>query len=498
MRGRGIGSMEKIRVVIVDDQAEVATFMKMKLQMEAPGFEIKTFEEGGECLEYLRNGYADCILSDYQMPIMNGMQLLSLVRGMGLDMPFIFITGQGNEGLAREAFKNGASDYFTKDIGFAHFTRIINSIEQAVRQRRLEVERKRAESALIEEKNKLEAVLGSIAEGISIQDRALNIIYENKALTDIKGSHLGEKCYEVYGEGAECEGCPVVEVFADGETHTLIRSFVRSGKDKTLEITASPVRSSSGDVVAGVKVVRDITERISMEIAVRNIAAGVSAETGENFFNSLVRYLAITLGVEFAFVGKISKDDDRTIETTSVFAKGEFVENFSYILDNTPCENVVGKELCSYPRDVQSLFPEDEMLVQMGIESYVGTPLFDSLNQPLGILVVLHSRPLVNEELIKSVLTIFAARASGELERLKLERQRAGILAMVSQDLMPPLAAVIVAAELLAGGGKGEEEAREIARGIINSGKTINRMVDCFLAISEMEGSAASSGCTCP
>jgi len=257
--------MEKIRVVIVDDQAEVATFMKMKLQKEAPGFEIKTFEAGGECLEYIRSGCADCILSDYQMPILNGMQLLSLVRGMGLDVPFIFITGQGNEGIAREAFKNGASDYFTKDIGFAHFTRIINSIEQAVRQRRLAVERKRAESALLEEKNKLEAVLGSIGEGISIQDRDLNIIYENKALTDIKGSHVGEKCYEVYGEGEVCGGCPVVESFADGETHTLVKSFVNSGLDKTLEITASPVKSSSGDIVAGVKVVRDITVREKLD-----------------------------------------------------------------------------------------------------------------------------------------------------------------------------------------------------------------------------------------
>jgi signal transduction histidine kinase len=105
--------------------------------------------------------------------------------------------------------------------------------------------------------------------------------------------------------------------------------------------------------------------------------------------------------------------------------------------------------------------------------------------------VVLHSRPVVNEELIKSVLTIFASRAAGELERLKLERQRAGILAMVTQDLKSPLAVVIGAAELIAEGGRGEEEAREIARSIMKSGKTINKMVDCFLAISESEGGAA-------
>jgi CheY-like chemotaxis protein len=338
----------------------------MRLQREAPGFEINTFGAGGECLEHLKSGNADCILSDYQMPIMNGMQLLSLVRGMGHDVPFIFITGQGNEELAREAFKNGANDYFTKDIGFAHFTRIINSIEQAVRQRRLK------------------------------------------------------------------------------------------------------------------------TERISMEIAMRNIAAGVSAETGEGFFNSLVQYLARTLDVDFAFVGKLAKGDDHKIETISLFVKGAVVENFSYDLENTPCENVVGKELCSYPSDVQSLFPEDEMLVQMGIESYVGMPLFDSSGQPLGILVVLHSRPLANEGLIKSVLTIFATRASGELERNNLERQRADFISMVTSDIKPPLAAVTGSAELIAGGGRGEDDIREIALGIIKSGKKISGIVDNLLRISKL------------
>ncbi len=122
------------------------------------------------------------------------------------------------KGFAREAFKNGASDYFTKDISFAHFTRIINSIEQAVRQRRLEVERKKAESALLEEKNKLEAVLGSIGEGISIQDRELNIIYENKALTRYKGFAPRRKMLRGLRRGEICDGCPVLESFADGET----------------------------------------------------------------------------------------------------------------------------------------------------------------------------------------------------------------------------------------------------------------------------------------
>ena len=252
-------------ILYVDDDENLLGLNKIFMERSGE-FLVDTVSSAPEALDRIPAAMYDAILSDYQMPEMNGMQLLHYLRSNHFSMPFIFVTGQGNEAVAREAFKNGANDYFTKDIGFAHFTRIINSIEQAVRQRRLEVERRKAESALLEEKNKLEAVLGSIGEGISIQDSDLKIIYENKALTDIKGSHHGEKCYEVYGQGAVCGGCPVVKSFADGETHTLIKSFENSWFDKTLEITASPVRNSSGEIVAGVKVVRDITARKKLDL----------------------------------------------------------------------------------------------------------------------------------------------------------------------------------------------------------------------------------------
>ena len=123
-----------LKVLIVDDDADLGTFMRLKLSMEAPHFSIAFAESGQECLDYLKTHETDCILSDYQMPEMNGMELLLALREAGNDVPFIFVTGQGNEEVAREAFKNGAYDYFTKDFGFAHFARIINSVEQAVKQ----------------------------------------------------------------------------------------------------------------------------------------------------------------------------------------------------------------------------------------------------------------------------------------------------------------------------------------------------------------------------
>ena len=117
--------MEPLKVLIVDDEIDLATLTKMRLSREAPHFYITVLKSGRDCLNYLQDNHVDCILSDYQMPEMNGMQLLKSLRGKHNEMPFIFVTGQGNEAVAREAFKNGADDYFTKDIQeFAYYAKI--------------------------------------------------------------------------------------------------------------------------------------------------------------------------------------------------------------------------------------------------------------------------------------------------------------------------------------------------------------------------------------
>jgi PAS domain S-box-containing protein len=177
-----------IRVVIVDDEPEIGLFIKVKLMSEAPHFDIVIKSGGLECLDYLKKNGADCILSDYQMPGMDGMVLLREIKRIGYGIPFIFVTGQGNEELAREAFKNGAYDYFTKEIGFAHFTRIINSIEQAVSHRHVIEERKKLENELMLVREAVE----SLPIGITISDLTGRIIYTNPAEARMHGYSVDE------------------------------------------------------------------------------------------------------------------------------------------------------------------------------------------------------------------------------------------------------------------------------------------------------------------
>ncbi len=185
-----------------------------------------------------------------------------------------------------------------------------------------------------------------------------------------------------------------------------------------------------------------IIKQKRMEEAVRNMAEGVSAATGEEFFTSLVRHLARVLAVDYAFLGELIGKDSERVRTTAVWGKGGILENFEYHLDGTPCEQVAGKTMCWYPEGVQSLFPEDAMLEEMGIEGYIGAPLFDSSGRPLGLIVVLHGMPLPDTEFARALMRIFAARATAEIERSRalsnLEENRA-LLQSVFDAISEPL-----------------------------------------------------------
>lgn len=114
----------------------------------------------------------------------------------------------------------------------------------------------------IKEAIKIKEITDAVGDGISIQDARFQILYQNKAQINMIGNHIGEKCYQAYeGKNNICIDCPVLKVFKDGKVHRSERRVTRDGILFYIEITASPLKDSSGDVIAGIEVVRDITEK---------------------------------------------------------------------------------------------------------------------------------------------------------------------------------------------------------------------------------------------
>ena len=148
----------------------------------------------------------------------------------------------------------------------------------------------------------------------------------------------------------------------------------------------------------------------------------------EDFFEALARYLAETLDMDFVCIDRL-EGDGLSARTVAVYFDGKFEDNVSYALKDTPCGDVVGKTICSFPRDVRHSFPQDVVLQEMVAEGYMGCTLWSSKGQPIGLIALISRKPLSNPRLVESILKLVGIRAAGELERRDAEGQIKSLLA---------------------------------------------------------------------
>jgi putative nucleotidyltransferase with HDIG domain len=100
------------RVLIVDDDHLVRDALRFAL--EDAGYDVWAVAHGADALAVLESQAVDIVLSDIFMPGMNGFELLKQIRQRRPDVPVILVTGFGNIEMARQALKEGATDFITK------------------------------------------------------------------------------------------------------------------------------------------------------------------------------------------------------------------------------------------------------------------------------------------------------------------------------------------------------------------------------------------------
>ena len=121
------------------------------------------------------------------------------------------------------------------------------------------------------------------------------------------------------------------------------------------------------------------------------------------------------INANFVFIAQI--DDKNTANTIAISANGELTENISYSLEHTPCAEVSKNKTCIYNNNVQSAYPNDQLLIDMGIHSYIGIPLFDNGQGNIGIVVALYKNVIEDVNTVESIFMLFSGLMGGELER---------------------------------------------------------------------------------
>lgn len=144
--------------------------------------------------------------------------------------------------------------------------------------------------------------------------------------------------------------------------------------------------------------------------------AAADAINAQDFIASLLKSLGQVLGADYLLVSLV--DAANTQATTHTFyADGEIKPNFTYPLHHTPCQDALAQSFCFIPQDVQRLYPEDEMLVQEGIESYLGVVIQNMQGTSIGILTALGRKKIELKPQFQSLMKIYSERIAGEIRR---------------------------------------------------------------------------------
>jgi PAS domain S-box-containing protein len=154
---------------------------------------------------------------------------------------------------------------------------------------------------------------------------------------------------------------------------------------------------------------------------VLQVARSLAATLGEDFFEAEVKHLAEAFHADFSYLGEFIATPVERIRTLATWGKPRTVKHLDQELGGTAAGQVIANGFFVCGTDVQLIFPEDERLGKLFAEGYAGIRLSDPKGQPIGLLAVISRRPLVDTDVVKSVLEAFSPRTAAELARKRAD-----------------------------------------------------------------------------
>jgi PAS domain S-box-containing protein len=236
---------DEIRILHVDDDVNQSEFLQYFLPEMDEAFSIDSVCDPCQVFEKMESERYDCVVTDYQMPKINGIELAEKIKE-SFDLPIIIYTGQGSEEVAEAAFSAGIDDYLRKEMDPSHYQVLAKRIRQVV------------------EKNRTELVYRTVVE----QTRdALSIfidgqmVFANQSTLDLLGVN---NFFEIYGTNPF--SVDNSRAFHQDFLEIGFQEYEISGKGGELfnvEVSTSPITYNGKDAI--LCFARDITEKKMLE-----------------------------------------------------------------------------------------------------------------------------------------------------------------------------------------------------------------------------------------
>ncbi len=271
-----------ISILYVDDEISMLGITKLYLERSSD-FTVETVDSAQNALEMLKDRQYDAIVSDYQMPAMNGITFLKTLRFRGDTTPFILFTGRGREEIVIEALNSGADFYLQKGGGpSSMFVELAHKLSLIVEQRRIKTE-------LSESRRRLADIIEFLPDAAFAINSEGKVIAWNKAIeamtgvpaADMLGKGDHEYAIPFYGERLpllidlilgppEKMSEKYSNIVRDGDILSAENSLAHPrGIDLIFTGKASPLYNQKGEVIGAIESIHDITRQRKAEEKLR-------------------------------------------------------------------------------------------------------------------------------------------------------------------------------------------------------------------------------------
>jgi PAS domain S-box-containing protein len=240
------------------------------LKASGSPYYIEKVSSGEQCLRMLQSEKFDILLLDHSLSDGEGLNWLRRFHELGIGVPTIFVTAQGDPRLAIEAMKEGVFDYINRSAECAKaFPFVVN---RAIEGHGLMLEKVRLQKELIETKNFLESIVEKAGDAISVVDLEGTVLYWNEGAARIYGYQkeevLGKKLSDfLYSPDATLraeeerlmEGLMARVKAGKLVPNVEVKRQTKEGKEIITSMTISPLRNAEGRIIGASRICKDIT-----------------------------------------------------------------------------------------------------------------------------------------------------------------------------------------------------------------------------------------------
>ncbi len=227
--------------------------------------------------------------------------------------------------------------------------------------------------------------------------------------------------YEGEEKGAVLKAIDAREPFRD----LLLSGTNReTGRRNNFSISAAPIFDDDGRYLGYRGTGREISGEMMQKTVERLISLNVGGTVGRDYFSAVVRNLVGSLDIDWAFIGELDRTRDGQVQVIAGCGPDGEVVPFRYQIAGSPCSAISRDTLTIYKDGVADMFPEDSDLRKLSARGYAGIRLDDAKGSMIGVLILISTKPLHDEDTVRSALHVFAPRAAAELNRRRSEEER--------------------------------------------------------------------------